>query len=343
MEKSLFEAELIEGLEEFGAIELKKIGGRLEPAAEPRTAGVLRFRTGKSLDRLQKLRVVNQVFQVHYFDVPRPKALLGQQHFDRIQHILHESIKRLGQANVRSFRLEAAGRDSAVFQRLISQIEQLLKITHEPEAGDLFLRVKPAVADRNKKGWELLVRQTLRPLATREWRRFNYPGALAAPVAALMLNLAAIHPDDVVLNMMCGSGTLLAETDEHVGMLVGCDLNLTALAGARLNLDAAGVKATLFPADAVQLPFAEGTFDLVLADLPWGQLVGEGVDLPTLYTHVLQEGWRVTRPGGQFVIVTQLKKLMLQTIKSSGWVTADHVSLNMGRVNPDVFLLNKPI
>ncbi|MFK7803033.1 MAG: TRM11 family methyltransferase [Anaerolineae bacterium] len=338
MEKLKFEAEIIEGLEVWATAELKKAGARLDEYDDEKSAGVLRFRFGKSLTRLQRLRVVNQVFQIHHFDVPRPKALLGQQHFDRISEILNDVADRIGRKNIGSFRLEAAGRDSVVFQRLISEIERILKIPHEPEAGDLFLRVKPAIKNQ-KKGWELLVRETVRPLSTRPWREFNYPGALAAPVAAVMLDMAAIHPDDKILNVMCGSGSLLAENADHAGLMTGIDLNREALIGAKKNLKAAGAMASLFPADATHLPFTDDSFDVLMSDLPWGQLIGEVQDVQALYPLVLEEAWRVTKPGGRFVVVTQLKKIMWQSVKSSRWNLVEQVSLNMGRVNPDIFLL----
>lgn len=340
MSKLLFEAEVIDGLEPWAAAELKKVGARFSEASQINTAGVLRFRFGKSITRLQKLRVVNQVFRVHQFEVPRPKSLLGQQHFDRIQLILKEAVKSMERHRISSFRLEAAGRDSAVFQRIILEIEKVLKMSHEPEAGDLFLRVKPASGKR-ATGWELLVRETLRPLATREWRQFNYPGALGGPVAAVMLDIAATRPEDRVLNIMCGSGSLLAEQGEHDGLMVGVDLNETALAGAKQNLREAGARASLFPADAGRLPFADQSFEVLLSDLPWGQLIGEVQDVKALYPLVLQEAWRVAVPGGRFVVITQLKKALHQAIENTDWEIGEQLSLKMGRVAPSIFLLKK--
>ena len=334
----IFEAECIKGLEGLAAVELKKSGAKFPHDVGENTAGTLRFRFGKSLTRLDGLRIVSQVFKVHFFDIPRPKAFLGQQHFDRTRQILNEAIDQLGRRAVKSFRLEAAGRDSAVFQRLISQIESDLGLPHAPEAGDLFLRVKPARL-QNKKGWELLVRQTIRPLATRSWRRFNYPGALAAPVASVMVEMAKIQPEETIINLMCGSGTLLAECKTANNLMVGCDLNAEAVRGARVNLEPGSKGANLFEADATFVPVPDNSFDVLLIDLPWGQLIGEIHEIQTLYPKVLDEAWRISRPGGRFAVVTQLKKLMRQSIKNSPWDLIDNVSLDMGRVKPEIYLL----
>ncbi len=344
MEKPIFEAEIIEGLEDFARRELKGIGARFDHEA-PYVPGSIRFRLGKSQQRLGRLRLVNSVYRVHVFDVPRPKALLGQQHLDRILQSLSTHIAEIGKKNVRSFRLEAAGKESAVFQRLTAQLSQRLNLPHDAEAADLLIRIKPApTKDKEKKnGWEMLVRLHARPLATRSWRTFNYPGAIAGPIAAAMLQMVADQPKDNILNLMCGSGTLLAELEEEDGLVsAGCDLNFSALSGAKNNLTAVGRSAYLQQADATQLPYASGRFDLILADLPWGQLIGEGQDMGALYQSVLTEAGRVAVPGGSFVVITQLKKQFYIALeKQSFWTQMQKVPLKMARTTPDIYLLRK--
>lgn len=336
MPKSNYEAECVRGLETFAAEEIKDIGGQLlENANRP---GALRFRYGKSLTRFKKLRVVSQVFAVHYFEIPRPKALLGSQSYQRLSKILNDAIQDFRPHKVESFRLEAAGKKSAIFQRLIQGIERDLKLYHSLEVGDLFLRVVPA---KNRPGWEVLVRQSVRPLATRSWRQFNYKGALAAPVAAAMLQIAEVNPNSRVLNLMSGSGTLLAENDQQVMLQVGLDLNDEALRGSRLNLGTNINPTSLVLGDAIKLPVAASSVDVVLSDLPWGQLVGDITNLKILYPAVLNEAYRVAAAGARFVIVTQLKKQMRLAIQQSTWRLMAENPLKMDRVNPAIYLLKK--
>ena len=139
MSKGFYEAEVIEGLEELAFKEIKAAGGKPVFLSGP---GVLHFKFGKSLSRLQGLRIANSVYQVHSFDVPRPKALLGQQNFDLLIKKLNDHIDLMGRNNIHKFRLEAAGKDSPVFKRLITQLEQRLKIPADELEGDLFIRIK---------------------------------------------------------------------------------------------------------------------------------------------------------------------------------------------------------
>jgi len=76
---------------------------------------------------------------------------------------------------------------------------------------------------------------------------------------------------DRVLNLMCGSGTLLVErlARGRPALAVGCDLDPAALAGARRNLASAGLAGAvaLVRMDATALGVADGQIDVLLADL----------------------------------------------------------------------------
>ena len=48
--------------------------------------------------------------------------------------------------------------------------------------------------------------------------------------------------------------------------------------------------------------------DTIVADLPYGMLVGDSGDLQDLYTRTLQESSRVARPGGNLVMVTTRRR-----------------------------------
>src|SRR5438046_2091478 len=61
------------------------------------------------------------------------------------------------------------------------------------------------------EGWEALVRLTPRPLAARAWRVCNLPGALDATAAHAMARWSTRAPDERLVNLACGSGTLLVE------------------------------------------------------------------------------------------------------------------------------------
>ena len=112
-------------------------------------------------------------------------------------------------------------------------------------------------------------------------------------VAGWALDLAALVGDERVADVGCGNGLHLSELQrrEHRGTVVGMDLSLVMLAAARTRSDAC-----LLVGDAQRLPFADASFDCVLA-------------MHMLY-HVperdlaISEMRRVLRPGGVALALT---------------------------------------
>jgi 23S rRNA G2445 N2-methylase RlmL len=162
-------------------------------------------------------------------------------------------------------------------------------------------------------GWEGLVRLGRRPLSARPWRVCDRPGALDASVVAVMVALAGPAAGHRVLNVACGSGTLLVERllRAPATAAVGVDVDPAALACARANLAAAGCagRAALVRADAGRLPLAAATVDELVCDLPFGMVVGTPRDNERLYPRLLAEAARVAAPRARLVAITASRRL----------------------------------
>jgi 23S rRNA G2445 N2-methylase RlmL len=131
-------------------------------------------------------------------------------------------------------------------------------------------------------------------------------------------------PADRYLNLMCGSGTLLIERLARGAPVeaVGVDLAPDALDATRANLRAARYKGLvdLWPTDATALvDVVEPRFDVLVADLPWGSLVGSHEENATLYPAVLAEAARIAVPGARFVVLTHEVRLMARTLRDQTW------------------------
>lgn len=332
-----FEAEVLPGLEPWAADELSRLA--VTPiAASERQEGEVPFRYRGTWQRLLELRTVVAVYRVQDFAVPRPKALLGQQHFDRLVSVIDEV--RAPQ-DFTGFRVSAAGSDSRVFMRLREGLERATGLTHDAEAGELLLRVRPAA---HGDGWQVLVRLTPRPLSARPWRVCNMPGGLNATVAAAMVTLAGVRPEDRYLNAMCGSGTLLIERriSASASHLAACDIDSKALSCARENLNASGFlpEVELFQADATRLDVPDASFDLIAADLPWGDQVGSHGANTELYPAFLREMARVVAPGGRVVLLTHELRLFERLLgEFPQWRVAKRAQVFHGGHYPNVYLL----
>jgi SAM-dependent methyltransferase len=302
-----FEAEVLPGLAPFAIDELRATG-RAEVGAipgDPDRADAVPFRWRGGRAPLAELRTVTSVQRRLTFDVPRPKALLGDASLRALGDELRR-VRREAAAPFHGLRIEAAGRDSAVMRRLRSALAEAAGLPDDAEEGDLQVRVRPGPGGAREGGWEVLIRLTPRPLSARPWRVANLPGGLNACVAAAAWRWLGHDPGQRVLNAMCGSGTLLIERAAAgpAARLVGVDHDPRALDAARANLDAAGVEAELLRADATAAPFPDGGFDVVAADPPWGDAVGDVRELQALYAALLREAARLTAPGGRALIVT---------------------------------------
>jgi tRNA (guanine6-N2)-methyltransferase len=204
---------------------------------------------------LFRLRSVVAAYLIVTYDVPRPRALLGHQHLTRLLTTL-ELVRSLTKPeHYRTLRLSAAGSDSSVMTRLKETLAAHTGLALADDEGDLLIRLRRA---ESNGGWEVLVRLSPRPLATRAWRVCNRPGALNATLASVMMRLTRPSASDRVLNLACGSGTLLIERLflAPARLAIGCDPDQRALQCARRNLEAAGFAPVvrLEPWDATSLP-----------------------------------------------------------------------------------------
>jgi SAM-dependent methyltransferase len=100
----------------------------------------------------------------------------------------------------------------------------------------------------------------------------------------------------MVLDAGCGTGYGAAELS-RASQVVGVDASTEAVAHARLNFSGAGVH--FFPAVCEALPFADGSFDLVVAF--------EVIEHLERWQDFLAEARRVLRPGGLLLVSTPNK------------------------------------
>lgn len=337
-----FEAEIIHGLEPFAVDELRHVrGGKsvVLPSADPEA---VRFRYRGNVASLHTLRTVMAVYLVRHYPIPRPKSLLDRQQFQTLLSQINAVRQQKPRLPFRTFRISAAGHQSAVFQRIKQEIAANTGLTLAEDEADLLIRVRPAGA--SGQGWEVLCRLTPLPLSTRWWRAADMEGALNSTIAAAMARLTRPTPADRVLNLMCGSGTLLVERLlGRPAAAAGFDIDPAHLALAAGNLRSAGVAAELACADAADLPCADRRFNVLLADPPWGQLVGTHEAVRAVYPAMMREAARVAEPDARLVLVTNQIRLFEQTVADQRhlWRLEGMHKLVYKNTRPRIYLLRR--
>jgi tRNA (guanine6-N2)-methyltransferase len=331
-----------EGLEPLARRELRRLGRavRLDPDEAP---GLIGMSYSGELRPLLGLRAATSVYMVRPFPVPRPKALLGDEQFRAVVAACETALRLHPAGSFRSLFLSAAGAETAVLSRLKQELGARLGLTVGAEDGDLLLRLRRGLGG---EGWELLVRLSPRPLATRPWRVCNLEGALNGPVAHAMAAITEPAEGDRYLNIGCGSGTLLVERLllGPARRAVGCDTSPAALACAATNLEAAGLagRCELHGWDARALPLGEAAVDVVTADLPFGHLVGSHAENLALYPALLAEAARVARPGARAALLSHEVRLMERLLaEMPAWEVVSATRVDVGGLYPRIFLLRR--
>src|SRR5262249_14564557 len=103
-------------------------------------------------------------------------------------------------------------------------------------------------------------------------------------------------PDARVLDICCGTGDLVLALERRAaGPVIGSDFCHPMLVAARDKIAQGNSRASLFEADALRLPLATASFDLITVAFGFRNLAN--------YEKGLREMRRVLRPGGTVAIL----------------------------------------
>jgi 23S rRNA G2445 N2-methylase RlmL len=152
--------------------------------------------------------------------------------------------------------------------------------------------------------------------------------SLRQSIAYSLATLADIRPADVVLDPMCGSGSLLVHAQaraQRLGVplyLIGGDSDSWAVEKAAINLPSAGASPSLaiWTLRSIQtgFPLRTSSVDVVICDLPFGKRCSSAGANQKLYAMALQEFGRLLRRGtGRCVLLTASKTLIHQSLQGN--------------------------
>jgi tRNA (guanine6-N2)-methyltransferase len=164
------------------------------------------------------------------------------------------------------------------------------------------------------------------------------------PTAAYaMCMLSDPEPEEVVLDPMCGTGTILIERAAlGPALLLGSDAHPRALEEARTNLEAAQVNAMLMQTDARRMSLRSESVDKLLCNLPWGRRVLSGGSLRYLYEGFVSEMTRVLRPGAKAVVLTTRRGLMVKLVTRTGRLRIVHERvIRIGGIKPHLYIMRR--
>jgi ubiquinone/menaquinone biosynthesis C-methylase UbiE len=128
------------------------------------------------------------------------------------------------------------------------------------------------------------------------YERYLVP-SIFAPWAGDLVETATLLPGERMLDVACGTGIvarIAARKLGNTGSVTGLDASAPMLAAARAAATAEGVVVEWREGSAVELPFADAAFDVVLSQ--------QGLQFFPDKPSALREMNRVLRPGGRLVL-----------------------------------------
>ena len=130
-----------------------------------------------------------------------------------------------------------------------------------------------------------------------------------ATIAAAIVEASGPTPDDTIVDLTCGSGTIVLErlARSPAARVVAVDIDADALDRFRANQRAARFKGRveLRRDDLRNLPASGDRFDTLWANLPWGERSGSRSDNDVLYPDVLRTARAVATDEARLLVLTQ--------------------------------------
>ena len=163
----------------------------------------------------------------------------------------------------------------------------------------------------------------------RTYKREHLPASLRPAVAAAMGWLARPTQEDIVLDPLCGAGTVLIERAllAPLKQALGGDIRSRAVEVARRNARSAGIEATWRVWDARSLPLEAASVTRIITNLPFGKQIGTREVNADLYSKLIGEFGRVLSADGVLVTLTSDDRLLDSLLRERDWKVVKKVVL----------------
>lgn len=162
----------------------------------------------------------------------------------------------------------------------------------------------------------------------RGYRVYDHPAALKSTLAYGLLRLAVARDSSVILDPMCGGGTVAIEAALlfEDARIICLDKNPRHIEGAVRNASAARVvdRIEFLVGDARRLEEIIGNevVDFVASNPPYGIRMGDPSSVRRLYSKFIPSLYNVMRPGGRAAIVTTESKHAVSVARRAGFNVA---------------------
>lgn len=145
--------------------------------------------------------------------------------------------------------------------------------------------------------------ESFKAMQRQGWAHFAPLEAITTIPAGRLVKKAGVHAGQRVLDVACGTGVVSVTAARLGARVTGLDLTPELLVRARENSSIAGVEVEWLEGDVEQIPFADGTFDVVLSQ--YGHIFAPRPEV------AIVEMLRVLKPGGTIAFSTWPPELIV--------------------------------
>jgi 23S rRNA G2445 N2-methylase RlmL len=247
-----------------------------------------------------------QLLRIHHAVRPKPKARPAY-------HLVCQLTGEHGYR--RKDALDALGRG------LAGKFPDSWRYAEENAAVEVWLTIHGATAICG-------LRLSNRTMRHRTYKVEHQRASLRPTLAAAMLRLAEVRPGHVVLDPMCGAGTILAEAlavlgaSRHPSTVCGGDIDRGALRKAGANVRRLG-RVLLCRWDATRLPLADLSVDRIVSNPPFGKQLGRPEEIGPLYRRMVIEYDRVLKSNSRAALLVSDLPPLRDAARTAGW-KAEH-------------------
>jgi 23S rRNA G2445 N2-methylase RlmL len=331
------------GLEKLAGEEItKSLGGDLKRTEK----GLVVFRVPQIDRSLLQLRLTEDVFLLAW---GTDKLTYRAQDLDHIRRwTAHEAdwsnllrihhVMRTKPTGKPTFRLvtqmtghhayRRADAGKALAKGLAGKLPASWRYAEENAAIEIWLTIHGATAVCG-------VRLSDRSMRHRSYKQAHLPASLRPTVAAAMVWLADLRPRQLLVDPLCGAGTILAEQlalGRHEQgakvRVLGGDIDHSALRVAEANLRSVG-RAALVQWDVRRLPVADESVNAIVCNPPFGVQLGKPEEIRPLYRLALRQFNRVLRPGGRAVLLVADQEALQEAASAVSWKLSRNIGVRV--------------
>jgi len=179
----------------------------------------------------------------------------------------------------------------------------------------------------------------------RGYRIYDHPAALKPTLAVAMLYLSGTKDKQVIIDPMCGGGTIPIEAAllHEDAYIVGTDFNEKHIRGARMNSIAAGVydKIIFKRWDARKIDQLGMEFDHIILNPPYGIRYGDPNSVRRLYRKFLESAIKSLRLTGRITMITTEYHYIHRIIKYIGLDVVHERTVYHGKLYPHIIVLGR--